>query len=183
MFGLFGRKKREQDFAVMLMKAAAEGQRRALVNAAIGTLGVAFKADPDTTEYCINAVAAIVPVVMQRAGCDMEKLPKTDVFNGSLFAFIYSDHLTRIVGAPFETVASVTLIPLFNRHVPGAMPDLMSAVIDFYNRIAEAESTRDVGGRFAQWISDPSHDNFDRMVASFAYLRATTSADSPTLKQ
>jgi len=172
MFGLFGRKKREQEFAAMMMGVAIEV--RALVNTAIRTLGVDFKTDPNNTQYCINAVVAIVPVVMQRAGCDMEKLSKMDIYHGSLFAFTYSAHLCRIIGAPFETVSAVTLIPLFNRHVTDGMPDIMSIVVDIYNKLVEADKVIPIVGEcFTQWLSDPSHGNFERMVTSFGTVRTT----------
>jgi len=60
------------EFFERMMRAAAEGQQRARVNTAAGTIGASFQSDPDNTKYCANAVEAIVCAVMRRAGCDME---------------------------------------------------------------------------------------------------------------
>jgi hypothetical protein len=167
---IFGRKKREAELYHGTMKALAEGHTRATVNKAAGTIGATFKGKPDNTEYCINAVAAIVPIVMRCAGCDMDRLTQADVLSGSLFAFTYSSHLSALVGAQFEIAAPAVLIPLFSREVgPDRLCDLAPAVIDLFNHLTVTGPViTDIGQRFAEWINEPTDAKFDRMVESFA---------------
>jgi len=168
MLGIFGRKKREVE-----LFHGNEGHTRATVNKAAGTIGGTFRSDPDNTQYCINAVAAIVPIVMRSAGCDTGKLPKTDIFNGSLLAFTYSSHLSTLVGAQFQIVSAAVLIPLFSGELgPDRLCDLAPAVIDFFNHLTVVGKViPDIGQRFAEWLDEPTDEKLQRMVDSFRYLR------------
>ena len=171
MLGIFGRKRREQEFASTMMKALAEGQSRAQVNRATGTIGAQFESDPDNNHYCMNAVAALVPIVMRDAGCDMADLSKPDIFNGSIFAFTFSSHLSRLIGAQFEIISTAVLIPLFYRPVKkhGAeLSELMPYVIDMFNKLStHGQVVTDIGQRFADWVTTPSPENYERMVHSY----------------
>jgi hypothetical protein len=178
MLGLFGRKRREAELYSTMLKAAAEGHRRSLVNRAAGTIGATFESDMDNTQYCVNAVAAILPRVMEESGCNMRELRKTEIFNGSLFAFTYTSHLSTFIGAEFEIASSAVLIPLFGSKVGyDQLGAFVPAVIDFYNRLTVAGAIiPDVGERFADWINEPTDENFGRVVDSFRFLQSANSS-------
>ena len=169
--GLFGRKQQE-DFLATMMRATAEGHQREKIDAAFGTVGATFNGDQDSNQYCINAVAAILPLVIRRAGCDPRKLSKPDIFNGSLLALTYAAHLSRCVGASFEVTAAACLVPLFGSQVMVVLPELTNAVIDEFNRLVQADKViPQVGQGFAGWINKPSDERFECLVDHFRQFR------------
>jgi hypothetical protein len=171
IMGLFGRKQQE-DFLATMMKAAAEGRQRVRIKEAFDTVGATFDSDHESNRYCINAVAAIVPLVIQRAGCDPRKLSKPDIFNGSLLAFTYADQLSRRVGASFELTAAASLVPLFGSQAMAVLPELTNALIDEFNRLVQADKViPQVGQRFAEWINEPVDEKFERVVDHFRLFR------------
>ena len=69
MFGFFKRKKQKEiEILRTLMSAAAEGEQRAKINAAIGSLDIQLPPENDNTQYCINTCAVIVRNIMESYG-------------------------------------------------------------------------------------------------------------------
>lgn len=158
-----------------LVRAAAEGERRAMVNAALGTEGIKFEAHPDNDQYCINVVVASVQEVMVRAGCRGRKPHSAEMFAGQILALVLASHVCRLVGARFELVAFTATIPLFARYWPLDRQDELTkmfvAAMQAYNEITTQKGlVLDLGQDFAEWIAQPRAPGFDRLVDWFARL-------------
>lgn len=178
MFGFFKRKKQKEiEILRTLMSAAAEGEQRAKINAAIGSLGIQLPPENDNTKYCINTCAVIVRNIMESYGTKPEDANDDDIFTAGLFLFTVSNHITRIVGAPFETVASVTPLELFSAtRSPLEMAEYVHLIGNLYNdtmdngRVCEA-----IGQSLAKWIMFPTHEQFDKLIQLYRLCRENIS--------
>src|SRR4051812_37453741 len=90
-----------------------KGEGRARVNRALASEGVQLVAEPDNSQYCIKASAAIVRFIAQGVVISMPTGDSNENFTAGIFAFVVSDYLTRIFEAPFEIVSSITVLELF----------------------------------------------------------------------
>lgn len=172
MFSFF-RRKRDQKIFWDLMRAADEGSQRALVKRAFDSVGAPFENDDDSLKYCVNAVAAIVPIIMNEAGLGTTPISKADALSAGVLAFTISSHICRIIGAaPFEVVSSVALIPLLSNKMPHEeFLGLAPKVIDAYNKdTISGHVSNEIGQSFAVWLQEPTSENFDSLIVSAQLL-------------
>lgn len=94
---------------------------------------------------------------------------------------IYSAHLTRVDGAPFEFLATVSVIPSFSRHLGDEFDQFNRLLIDAYSLIARPDAATGIGGRSADWISEITSQNFDHVVESTHCGGTVISSSDPVL--
>lgn len=168
MFGLFGRKKRDEQFLVDMMRAAAEGADRAKINQALGSVGVQQNPEPDNAVFSVKASAAIVRVIAKNAGRSIPTMDDDDQFVAGIFAFVVSNHVSRLVGAPFETVSSLVLLDLFGLEWAANV----SVIADSYNRMCQTGRVIEViGVNVARWFNNPTHEQMGKLVELFDLCR------------
>ena len=178
MFGFLKRKKQKEiEFLRTLVRASAEGEQRAKINSAIGSLGIQLRPENDNALYCVKTCAVIVRAIIENYGTKIEDVNDDDIFTAGLFLFVLSDHIARIVGAPFETVASIAPLELFSTtHSPLEMAEYVQLIGKLYNetmdksRICEA-----IGQNLAKWIALPTHEQFDRLIQLYGLCRENIS--------
>ena len=155
------KKRNDREFLKEIVSAAAEGESRAQVNRALGSVGVEFDAEPDNAQFCIKASAAVVELIMKRAGKDPKSATSDDIFTGGVFGVVASNHLTRLVGAQFETVSSIVPLELFGLEAASDVPEIINA----YNRITqEGRIAEAIGQNIALWIAEPSDERLDKLA-------------------
>ena len=169
MFGwLKGRRDRDQDFLDNFQRAAAKGESRARVNRALSSAGVQLAAEPDNAQFCIKASAAIVRVIVQRAGMSIREIDDETKFVAGIFGFVASDYLSRVVEAPFEIVSSIVLLELFGTEYA----EHIGRVGDSYNRMAQSgQVIKTIGQNIADWISTPTDEQLEQLADLFRLCR------------
>lgn len=144
-------------------ESAGEGEARGNISRALRSLGVQLPHEPDDTQYCIKAASELVRVIMDRA---CPNGPGSDQrFVGGIFAFVASNHITRLVGAPFETVSSIVPIALFGPDYASALNEL----IDSYNQMTQEKSkvVEAIGQNIAKFINAPSDEQIRKLADLF----------------
>lgn len=180
MFGLFKRKKKsnldflnDPDFFKTMMHSAAEGQQRANVNQALGSLGIQLPAEESNTQYCIKRTSALTKYIMTRAGTDTSCIEDDDIFTAGVFAFTIGNHLTRIIGAPFEEVTALTVLDLFHEDRPvKQLTEYIRPIIDTYNGLCTSSKIIEaIGQNVAKWINEPTDEQFTKLVSIYKLCR------------
>ena len=174
MFGLFkSRRKKEEEFMLKMMSAAAEGEQRAKINAALGSLDVQIEPIEDNAQYCIKTSALIVKKIVEGYGTDLTKADDDDIITMGLFLFAVSNHITRVIGAPFEEVSAITLLELFSDVRPSEeMTNYIPIVIDTYNSAATDSKIVDaIGQNFVKWLNEQTHSQFEKLIVLYKMCR------------
>jgi hypothetical protein len=168
------RREEERRFTLDLMRAAAEGKNRAMINRALGTLGKQLPPEPDNAKFCTLAVCEIVTSVMERVGHRPRTADDDSQFVGGMFAFVASDYVSRIVGTSFETVSSIAVIALFYGAANASEgAALVGEVGRAYNKLAIEDGAvlRMIGEAIAEWINDPTEAGVEKLVGIFNLCR------------
>ena len=162
------------------MRAAAEGDSRAKVNRALGTVGVRFESDDDNVQYCINASAVIVRLIAASAEDPIGNMTNDDdKFVAGIFSFATSNHLSHIIGAPFEMVASIVPLELFGTDYSSEVASLG----DSFNTMSqEGRVIEAIGQNVAKWIATPTDDHLAKLVALYRLCKTHAKAEEPELE-
>jgi hypothetical protein len=144
-------------------------QNRDKVNHALGSRAAQIPSGLDDSQYSIRASAAVVRLIAKEAdiliGNDSEE---DDDFVAGIFAFVVSNHITYLLGAPFEIVATIVVIDLLGQQAASEVPTLMNS----FNRMAqEGRVIEAIGQNVAKWISTPTDERFDKLVALYKLCR------------
>jgi hypothetical protein len=175
MFG-FGKKKREaeeREFALQMMRAAAEGGERARVVRALATVDVQIDPTFDDQRFCTRAVMAVVQDLAKRAGQSPIWLDDDHRFTAGIFAFTLANAVSFRLGASFEQVASAAALMLTAVEDGDPAEDAkgVDEIADVYNdlttkgRVVEA-----IGKTFTAWLAEPSVDNYAKLVGLYQLL-------------
>lgn len=169
VFGLF--KKRKSNFPELtdLISAAAEGESRATVNRALGSKGVQLAPEDDNSPYSIQASANIVRLIAREAGIPIGiDGNDDDNFVAGIFAFVVSNHISYMIGAPFEIVSSIVVMDLLGQDAASEVNDLA----DSYNRMSqEGPIIEAIGQNVAKWVSAPTDEQFSKIVDLYKLCR------------
>jgi hypothetical protein len=143
-------------------------QSRAKVSGALGTRATQIPPGLDNSQYSIRASAAIVRLTAKAADISIGKSNEGDAFIAGIWAFVVSDHITNIMGVSFEVVAPIVVIDLLGLEAAGDVP----ALINSFNRMGqEGRVTEAIGQNVAKWISAPTDEKFDNLVALYKLCR------------
>jgi hypothetical protein len=169
MFGWFkGRRKKDKEFLESMMRTAVEGHSRVSVNRALGSLGIQLSREPDNTQFSIRASSALVRAISEKAGLSVHSMDDDDRFVAAIFCFVTSDHISHIIGAPFEMVSTVVPLDLFGHKYA----DRVFAWGNSFNRMAaEGRVVEAIGENIAKWIAEPTNDQFEKLAKLFQLCR------------
>lgn len=161
MFGwMKGRRAQEQEFLDRALRAMTEGNARARVNRALGTLGADVPPEPKNVDFCVSAATSFMNELARAAGLDCSSLDDDEAFVLGLFSMVASDHLCHIVGAQFEMASVGAHIMVFGPDRAESFPSL----IDSYNTMAtRGDMIQVIGNAIAKWFGEPSTENFARL--------------------
>lgn len=166
MFGwLTGRRKRDEEFAKQMMRAAAEGHGRAQMRSAFSTIDVALSGNDDVT-YAARAAAGLVRKLITTIGAD----PQDDdtIFAGGIFAFAAANHFSYQIGASFEQTSSLAMLDLAGGS-PQEFKRTLDPVVNAYNRMTASSDKvmLAIGQNIARWTQSPTPEQFSRLSALF----------------
>jgi hypothetical protein len=144
-------------------------ETRAMVSRALESKAVQIPPALDNAEYSIRASVAIVRLIAKDANIQIGKSSDDDDgFVAGIFAFVVSNHITYIMAAPFEMVSSIVVIDLFGQQAANEVRTLANS----YNRMAqEGRTIEAIGQNVAKWISTPTDERFDNLVALYKLCR------------
>ncbi len=157
------KKKKDEEFFQELVQAAAVGSRRTKVKEALATKSVKIENEDDVL-HCVHSVAAIVRLVSKQAGLNAP-FDDSDVrFVVGLFAFVASDHVSRMYSVEFEFVSSIACLELLGTERANEIRDLG----DSYNQMsAEGKVVEAIGTTLAKWINGPTDENLFALARLF----------------
>jgi len=146
---------------------AIEGTQRARVNHALASSGVELPVEINSTQFCIRASAATVRLIAQKASIPLDA-NDDDRFVAGVFSFVASNHQSRIIGAPFEMIASAVPLELFGIDYVDQVPDLA----DSYNRMAQGSRVFEaIGQNIAKWIANPTDAHLSSLASLYRLCR------------
>jgi hypothetical protein len=174
MFGFFKRKQKDREFMMRLMTAAAEGEQRSKINAALSSLGIQLEAEEDNSQYCIKTTAAFVKKIVEEYGTDIQNANDDDIVTAGIFLFTVSNHITRVIGAPFEAVSSITLFELFSDVKSiGELTEYIPIIGSTYNTAAENTKIIDaIGQSFVNFLNEQQYSQFENLIKLYGICRA-----------
>ncbi len=152
--GLFGRKRREQEFLLEFVKAAQEGQSKASIRSAVSTMGGTLNHSDDVQFVGYAASAWAKEVATESTGTEKEQLA------AGLFAMVAANHFSYKVGASFELASSLAILDTLGLAGSDRAPD----VIDLYNKtvISRPDIIKAIATTLINWEGNPSSDKLDR---------------------
>lgn len=118
-----------------------------------------------STSFCINFAINLMHYII---GQTNEKLKSTDsnsesdrtTING-LFLFVFTSHLTKLLGLNFESVSSATACIFLGKETKKHI----SSIISSYNAAQTKSSFAYVlGSHFAEWINSPSDKTLGKLL-------------------
>lgn len=157
------RKKKNEEFFQELVQAAAIGSRRTKVKDALATKFVKIENEDDML-HCAHSVAAIIRIVAKQSGLNAPSDDSDVRFIAGLFAFVASDHISRIYEVEFEFVANIACLELLGTE----RADEIGALGSSYNQMSvEGKVVEAIGNALARWIDKPTDENLTSLAKLF----------------
>src|SRR5260370_4601084 len=131
---LLGRKKRDEEFLQMI-RASAEGHDLAKIRQAIATIS----ADPlngDRTEIAATASAILATAIVKEAITQVAD--DDDRFTAGCFAFVFSDHISRLTAGNFEMAAVGAVLKTLGAD---EFPRCFNAIQSAHSRMVVSKAT------------------------------------------
>lgn len=152
--GLFGRKRREQEFLLEFVKAAQEGQSKASIRSAISTLGVTLNHSDDVQFVGYAASAWAKAVAKESSRTEKEQLA------AGIFAMVAANHFSYKVGSSFELASSLAILDTLGLSGSDRTPE----VIDLYNKTVSSrpDIIKAIATTLINWEWNPSSDKLNR---------------------
>jgi hypothetical protein len=172
--GFFGRKKRDEDFLLKMMKAAAEGESLAPLHQATATISD----EPlrgDDTEKAGTAAAILATSLANSAISGIQD--DDDRFTAGMFAFIAADHFSRVTAGSFELAAVLSVMRTLGS---GQFERCFTAIESSHRRMLDSKSNvaPAIGQNCATWLRRPSPENFEKLVRLFKVVRESSTGAS-----
>ena len=164
-----------------MARSFAEGESRAKINRALGSIGVQLSADTENRDYCVTASIELVRAVIKRADKVISSVDVDDRFIGGLFAFVAGYHFSKMIGAQVEIVCPIAASMLFPpTTVAGSATagDIAREVADSFNRMAregpegaEGQVLDVIGKGIVLWIEQATEDPLGKLAGLFLECR------------
>jgi len=169
-WSLFGRKKRDEEFLLKMMKAAAEGESLAQLRRAIATISGEPLTGDDTEKAGI--AAAIVATALAKAAISQIQ-DDDDRFTAGMFAFVAADHFSRMIAGSFELASVLSVMRTLGSD---EFERCFTAIATSHNAMLVSKSNLVplIGQNCAAWLQRPSSENFEKLVRLFAVVRQSS---------
>lgn len=192
MFGwLTGKRKREEEFMLNMMRAVAEGDSLRRLRQAIATVSTTELNEKSPSENAAIAAAALATAVVKRATADLDDddddddldlddLEDLDLdgdddkdddrFLAGLFAFVYANYFSLLLAGQFEMAAPIAVLHTLR---PGHFEKWFNPVLNYYNQASASNSNEilAIGKSCEHWYKEPTAENFDKIVKLFKICR------------
>ena len=167
MFGwLFGRK-RDDEFFLKMMKAAAEGHHLAKIREAIATISSDPLPRPET-EMAGAAAAILAKTVTELA---IKRIhDDDDRFCAGMFAFVFADHFSRLAAGNFELAAFSAVL---NTLGVTEVERCFNAIVTSHTNMAQSDSKIlvAIGTSCNAWLEEPTRQKLERLAEIFKVTR------------
>jgi hypothetical protein len=181
MFGFF-KKKREQDrqFAIDMMRAAAEGAERSRVTRAIATVGLKVDRSFEDEKFRARSVVALVRDVAKEAGQSPIWIDDEKRFTAGIFAFTLANALSYRLGVSFEKTAHTAayILTAVDEDNDEGETDgqFVDQVGDIYNHLTlKGHIVKAIGEAFIEWLVEPTAKNYAVLAGVYGLLGKTIS--------
>jgi hypothetical protein len=166
---LFGRKRRDEEFLMGMMRAAAEGDRLHRLRQAIATVSTKPLYGKEATEHAASAAALLTAAIVSETISAVED--DDDRFTAGVFAFAFSDYFALLLAGNFEIAASLAVMMVVGTE---EFDRCFNAIQESYNRIVQSkvEVIKAIGTTCDAWFKNPSPSQFERLAELFKLLRS-----------
>jgi hypothetical protein len=165
---LFGRKRRDEQFMLDMMRTAAEGDRLHRLRQAIATVSVEPLAGKDATEQAANAAAILTAAVASDTIGVVET--DDDRFVAGTFAFVFSDYFATLLAGDFEMAACFAVMQVVgSEEFERCFNDIQSNYNDMVQ--SKAKVIEAIGKSCEAWFKNPNPSQFERLAELFKILR------------
>jgi len=168
---LSGRKRRDQEFLMGLMKAAAEGDRLHRLRQAIATISVEPLHGKDATELAVDAATTLTRAMVKEANGAI--VDDDDRFVSGLFAFVFSDYFATLLAGSFEMAAPLAVLGVLGSD---EFDRCFNTIQVSYNEMVRSKRTviEAIGKTCEAWFKQPTPEKFARLVELYAIFRNRT---------
>jgi len=165
---LFGRRRRDEESAIDLKRASAEGDRLHRLRQAIATVTARSLDGKDATENAAIAASVLTGAVVEQTIVGIED--DDDVFVAGIFAFVFSNYFALLLGGNFEMASSLAImkglgLADFNRRF-GMIRNSYNGMVQSDPKVIDA-----IGKTTEAWFRNPSPAQFERLTKLFKMLR------------
>jgi hypothetical protein len=166
-------KKRDEQFFLDAMRAAAEGDRISNLKESLATLGVNVISEREPTQLVADGAVALLDHVRNRANTTASE--DAVEFVDGILLMVFSNHLSCVLRCNFEFSSTIALVVHFSVDPPEDWDDLPSVVSDaiqYYNEMSQMDSNviRAAGNACVKWCGKPNSDNLDSLAELYAVL-------------
>jgi hypothetical protein len=150
------------------------------IRRALGTARVRLSDDPDKSQFCIEASAAVVRLIANALDVSLWDLAGREQVAFGVLGFLVSDLISQMISSPldkeedkvmFEGVSALTALDLSGLESSDAdfakqAGDHINKVSDEYNRLVATSGRplKELGDGIRGWIDDPIHSKLDAAI-------------------
>ncbi len=175
MFGWFRRRQEHQVDLILSSMHQKIGlfERQREVQKAFQSIGRDWERGTEPNYICINAITTLLKEIIATNGLETEKMTEEELLATGVFSFVCCDLIVGIYRAEFTSVAIIALNNILGR---GQGPEICARranlVGNLYNFLAHQDNAfNTIQRRFADWIADPSTQNFVNLVAIYQVVK------------
>jgi hypothetical protein len=179
MFGFFKKKReRERQFAIDMMRAAAEGAERSRVTRAMATVGIKIDRSFEDEKFCARSVVALVRDIAKEAGQSPIWIDDDKRFTAGIVAFTLANALSFRLGVSFEETAytaAFILTAVDDDNDEGeADGHFVDQVGDIYNHLTlKGHIVKAIGEAFIEWLVELTPKNYGVLAGVYGLLGET----------
>lgn len=166
---LTGRKRRDEEFLVEMMKAAAEGDHLHRLRQAIATISAEPIGGKDATDNAAIAAAMLTTAIVRKTITLIED--DDDRFQAGLFAFVFSNYFSFLLAGNFEMAASLAVMRVVG---VDEFERCFNTIQESYNHMVQTRPAVPgaIGKTCEEWFKNPSSTRLDRLAGLFQLLRS-----------
>jgi|GEM_PF-2166913 len=161
MLSWFGKKKREEQFFVDMMRAAAEGEKIASLKSSLAFIGVEVSDSCKDEKIAGYGAKALLDALAEKSQVSAS-VTEVEYIDG-IMLMVFSNHMAYVLQCSFEVVSTFSLIIHFGHDEP----DKSAQAIASYNAMSAANSKviQAVGNACVKWCNEPSEANLSSLAA------------------
>jgi hypothetical protein len=167
VFGLFGRKKRQEKMFSELMEAAQEGAMRKRLGVLAERYGKVSGEGAKFEEIAVEVAAVVVQKTMHKNGWQVGDLSQNQKFSVMMMMFVACDYISQKTHTEFEFLTLLVPVRLFGAEAPVQMGASLRAIGQDFNRMATdrrgAQILSSIGNCVSEWIGSESAEAIAKM--------------------
>jgi hypothetical protein len=165
---LVGRRRRDEQLAADMMRAATLEDRLHRLRQALATISIETLTGKDGTERAENAAATLTTSVVEASIGHVED--DDDRFVAGIFAFVFADYFSSLLGGTFELTSSFAVLRVLGT---ADWERCFNTIRDAYNTMVQSKSKsiEAIGLACEAWFKSPDESRFAVLVEVFKMVR------------